>query len=47
VVAEGVENHSQYQVLVELGCNWLQGYYFSPPLPPEAFEALLRADAEH
>jgi diguanylate cyclase (GGDEF)-like protein/PAS domain S-box-containing protein len=37
VVAEGVENQSQAQILRELGCDFAQGYYFSRPLTPEQF----------
>jgi diguanylate cyclase (GGDEF)-like protein len=33
VVAEGVENESQLELLVREGCNWYQGYLCSPPLP--------------
>lgn len=32
-VAEGVETIEQYEKLRELGCNIIQGYYFSKPLP--------------
>lgn len=35
VVAEGVENHEQLKLLQEYGCNLIQGYYFSKPLPLE------------
>jgi diguanylate cyclase (GGDEF)-like protein len=34
VVAEGVELESQWLILRELGCDEVQGYLFSPPLPP-------------
>ncbi|WP_051559775.1 EAL domain-containing protein [Marinobacterium jannaschii] len=32
VVAEGVETAKQQEILCNLGCDLLQGYYFSPPL---------------
>jgi diguanylate cyclase (GGDEF)-like protein len=38
VVAEGVENASQQEFLKEKGCDYIQGYYLSEPLPPEEFE---------
>lgn len=37
VVAEGIETHEQAQVLRALGCDELQGYYYSQALPKEAF----------
>ena len=43
VVAEGVENQEQYAFLRNNGCDLIQGYYFSKPLPAAEFEALLRA----
>jgi len=39
VVAEGVETDEQLNQLRLLGCNELQGYLFSKPLPREVFEA--------
>ena len=41
VVAEGVEDGDSYDLLRRLGCDTAQGYYMSPPLPPEAFRAWL------
>jgi diguanylate cyclase (GGDEF)-like protein len=38
VVAEGVENQSQQEFLKDKGCDYMQGYYLSEPLPPEEFE---------
>ena len=35
VVAEGVETHEQLFLLDELGCDLVQGYYFSKPIPAE------------
>ena len=33
VVAEGVENTVQYELLSSLGCQFIQGWYFSKALP--------------
>jgi diguanylate cyclase (GGDEF)-like protein/PAS domain S-box-containing protein len=41
VVAEGVETKNQYDFLASIGCDELQGYYFSHPLPENEFEALV------
>jgi len=42
-VAEGVETLLQSRVLLERGCTTAQGRYFSPPLPAEGIEAMLRS----
>jgi diguanylate cyclase len=44
VIAEGVETPEQLQLLVKLGCDQYQGFYFSPALLPAKFEELLRED---
>lgn len=46
VVAEGVETEGQLAILRERKCNIVQGYYFSRPLPPEEFEALIQREIE-
>ena len=38
VVAEGVETEEEYKMLKEAGCDIIQGYYFSKPIPPEEFK---------
>ena len=43
-VAEGVENEKQLQRLKDLGCDYIQGYYFSKPLPIVDFEEYLRKE---
>jgi len=35
VVAEGVESDSQHDTLIELGCDHMQGFLFSKPVPME------------
>ncbi len=44
VVAEGVETRAQRDRLLELGCGWAQGFWWSRPLSPTAVAALV---AEH
>ncbi len=46
VIAEGVETEKQLNLLKELGCDIVQGYYFSKPLPPEEFERFIRERIE-
>lgn len=41
VVAEGIETEEQQAVLTRLGCDYLQGYLFSRPLPAEQVPWLL------
>ena len=40
-VAEGVETAEQMLTLKYMGCDIVQGYYFSKPLPPDEFEHFL------
>jgi diguanylate cyclase (GGDEF)-like protein len=44
-VAVGVETAEQQAYLRHHGCDEMQGYYFSPPVPLEEIEVLLREDA--
>ena len=43
VVAEGVEHVAQSNMLTELGCDHLQGYYFSRPIPADEVNAYIDA----
>ncbi len=40
-VAEGVERKEHVEILKRLGCDFVQGYYFSPPLPKDQFTELI------
>lgn len=40
IVAEGVETQKQKQMLIEYGCDTMQGYLVSHPVPPEEYETL-------
>jgi len=46
VVAEGVEEDAQVRLLKELGCDQIQGYFVSVPLPAPQVGELLRPDAD-
>ena len=41
VVAEGIEEREQFDLLYEMGCDFGQGYFFSPALRPEVFSEML------
>jgi EAL domain-containing protein (putative c-di-GMP-specific phosphodiesterase class I) len=43
VVIEGVETAAQLAMVNALGCDWVQGFHLSTPLPAEALRPLLRA----
>ena len=42
VVAEGVETREQLERLREIGCDYVQGYYFARPSPCGEFEQMLQ-----
>ncbi|SFM81803.1 bifunctional diguanylate cyclase/phosphodiesterase [Rugamonas rubra] len=46
VVAEGVESARQLDYLWRNGCDQMQGFHFSPPVPAAEFEQMLR-DGKH
>ncbi len=41
LVAEGIENKAQCELLEQLGVDYLQGFYFSRPMPAEEFNLYL------
>ena len=47
VAAEGVETEEQYLALKKLGCAYVQGYYFSRPVPTEEFDRFLAQRSEN
>jgi len=42
LLAEGVETKEQVELLRNIGCDQVQGYYYAKPMPAEDFFALLR-----
>ncbi len=42
VIAEGVETRVQYLLLKQVGCEIIQGFYFSKPLPPDEIVTLVK-----
>jgi EAL domain-containing protein (putative c-di-GMP-specific phosphodiesterase class I) len=45
-VAEGVETDSQLATLKKMGCEIIQGYYFSKPVPPADFIPFIKKELE-
>jgi diguanylate cyclase (GGDEF)-like protein len=44
-LAEGVETEEQAEILTQLGCDYLQGFYFEKPLPISEFEKKYLSEA--
>ena len=42
--AEGIENMEQLNMLKKSGCTEGQGYYFSKPVPVDAFESMMSGE---
>lgn len=42
IVVEGIENKEMVELIASYGCDYMQGYYFSKPLPVFEFQKLLR-----
>lgn len=45
IVSEGIETEEQYRTMEELGISFIQGYYFSKPLPEKEFLEFIRREA--
>jgi diguanylate cyclase (GGDEF)-like protein/PAS domain S-box-containing protein len=45
-IAEGVENGAQRDLLARFGCDYIQGYLYSRPVPREIFELMLAPQAQ-
>lgn len=43
IVAEGVETEEQKEHLADIGCNYLQGWYYSKAVPPDEFAEMIRS----
>lgn len=46
VIAEGIETEDQQMILQQLGCDMMQGYYYSPPMRLEFAEQLIERELE-
>ena len=42
LVAEGVETKENLEYLEQIGCHFIQGYYFSKPLPEKEFVTFIK-----
>ncbi len=42
IVVEGIESKKMFDIVASYGCDYMQGYYFSKPLPVFEFQKLLR-----
>lgn len=42
VIAEGVETQEQKEFIVKNGCDNIQGYFYSKPVPAHEFEKILK-----
>lgn len=46
IVVEGVENQQMADILIEMGCDYLQGYNFSKPIPERNYVEFLKSHLE-
>ena len=42
-LAEGVENEEQLEILRDYGCDYIQGFYYSKPMPAAEMTEYLRS----
>ena len=42
IVAEGIEDENTLRIFEEMGCDFIQGFYFSKPLPRDEFVKFIR-----
>ncbi len=42
IIAEGVETIEQSELLKSIGCDIIQGYYYSKPLSPDELEQFMQ-----
>ena len=42
IVVEGIENEKMFKMIASYECDYMQGYYFSKPVPVFEFQKLLR-----
>lgn len=47
VIAEGVETALQRDLLIDIHCDYAQGFFYSPPVPAEIFENILLQQARN
>ena len=45
-IVEGVEDQEQYELVRRVGCDVVQGYYFSKPVDTAGFEKLIEKEME-
>ena len=46
IVIEGIATREQFDILTGMDCDWYQGFFFSPPVPPAEFTELLKKHGE-
>ena len=42
VLAEGVEKKEHVEAFIQMGCDYLQGYYYSKPVPKNEFLQIMK-----